>query len=69
MNHRFPWMRLTAACCLLASLPFVAGCKGDAQLSQQEVQQLKSGPPAEMPPEGRAAMQKASQAPPAQTGR
>ena len=73
MNHAFPWMRLAASCCLLASLPFVAGCKGDAALSQEEVKQMKSGPPAQMPAEAQAAFQKAMQspqpAPPAQNGR
>ena len=53
--------RFAAAGLLLASLSFVAGCKGDAKLSQQEVQQMKSGPPAEMPAEARASFQKAMQ--------
>jgi hypothetical protein len=56
-----PWVRLAAASCLLASAVALGGCKGDSQLSKTEVQQMKSGPPAQMPPEAQAAFQKAMQ--------
>ena len=73
LSTRRPWIRLAAAGSLLASFSLIAGCKGDAALSQQEVSQLKSGPPQQMPAEAQAAFQKAMQspppAPPAQNGR
>ncbi len=37
----------------------LAGCKGDAQLSNKEIEQFKSGPPKEMPPEAKAMFEKA----------
>jgi hypothetical protein len=58
------WVRLAAAACLLASAAALGGCKGDSQLSKQDVQQMKSGPPAQMPTEAQAAFQKAMQSPP-----
>jgi hypothetical protein len=73
LSIRRRWIRLVGAICLLASSSLFAGCKGDGALSEQEVKQMKSGPPAQMPPEAQAAFQKAMQspqpAPPAQNGR
>ncbi len=39
----------------------MTGCKRDAQLSDQELQQIKQGPPKEMPAEAAAAMRKMGQ--------
>lgn len=40
----------------------LAGCKSDAQFSQKEMQQLKEGPPKEMPPQARKMFEEAAKA-------
>jgi len=52
----------------LAGGCLLAGCKGDAQFSDKEIQQMKQGPPKEMPPQARAMFEKAMKAGTAQQG-
>ena len=62
MQFMFAGGRLALAAILAGSLA-LAGCKGN-ELSKQEVKQMQSGPPAQMPPEAQAAMQRGMQSPP-----
>ncbi len=43
--------------CAVALVTLVGGCKSNSQFSEQELKQMKEGPPAEMPAEGRKMMQ------------
>ena len=69
MTQFLPRRRTSLALTVLlaAAMPLFGGCKG-SEMSKQEVQQIKQGPPPEMPPEARAAMQRAMQSPPPQAG-
>ncbi len=52
-------LALASICLLLLFGGLLAGCKGDAQLSNKEIEQFKSGPPKEIPPEAKAMFEKA----------
>ncbi|NLI00803.1 MAG: hypothetical protein GX446_15080 [Chthonomonadales bacterium] len=56
MNDRIV-ARLVAVVCAAIGVLALAGCKPASQFSDKEMQQLKEGPPAEMPAEARKAMQ------------
>jgi len=49
---------LAVALCLPMGL---AGCQKGSELSEKEVQQIRQGPPPEMPAEARSAMQRMGQ--------
>lgn len=66
MRHRFRWS--LAALGAAAGLLALAGCSGGSQLSQQEMNQIKQGPPREMPPEARQMMERAKAGVPAGPG-
>ena len=63
MTRKSIRVSIALAAAVLASMPLLVGCKG-GELSKQEVQQIQQGPPAEMPPQAKAAMQRGMQAPP-----
>lgn len=44
---------------IFLAIPF-GGCKGN-QMTKEEVKQLQTGPPKEMPPQARAMLQRAQQ--------
>ena len=61
MQYKFACLRIPLALsAVIAGSLVLTGCKGGG-LSNQEVQQMKSGPPPEMPAEARAAMQRGMQ--------
>lgn len=51
-------LQLGALAALLVGGGVLAGCKPDAQLSKQEVEQFKQGPPREMPAEARQILER-----------
>ena len=71
MGFRFcqSMSRLMALALILLAGQLLIGCSKDAEISKTEAQQIKEGPPKEMPAQGRAILDRASKSgPPPQAG-
>ncbi len=71
MGFRFrqSMSRMLAVALLLTGGQLLIGCSKDAEVSKTEAEQMKKGPPKEMPAEGRAIMERAAKSgPPPQAG-